>query len=187
MENLFLIFTTRLESAGFRYMITGAAASVLYGEPRLTNDVDIVLQLRRSETQEIERAFPNNEFYCPPVEVIKLEMSRENRGHFNVLHHSTGFKADIYLSGRDELHNWALMNRKRVRINEHEIWVAPPEYVIVRKLEYFREGHAEKHLRDISGMIALSADRMDLTKLDELVSERGLENEWQKAKDFRQD
>lgn len=43
-------------------------------------------------------------FYLPPPEVIILEVAREQRGHFNVIHADTGFKADFYTSGRDELY-----------------------------------------------------------------------------------
>ena len=46
MESLFASFTARLESAGIRYMVTGSVASIVYGEPRLTHDVDIVLRSR---------------------------------------------------------------------------------------------------------------------------------------------
>ncbi len=34
-------------------------------------------------------------------------------------------------------------------VDDLEVAVAPVEYVIVRKLEYFREGRSGKHVRDI--------------------------------------
>ncbi len=49
-------------------------------------------------------ALPAEEYYCPPLEVIDSERTRDQRGHFNLIHHETGFKADIYLVGSDELH-----------------------------------------------------------------------------------
>ncbi len=39
------IVTTRLESAGIAYMITGSVAVSLYAEPRMTRDVDLVVEL----------------------------------------------------------------------------------------------------------------------------------------------
>ncbi len=53
-------------------------------------------------------AFPLEEFYCPPTEVIEQEALRAQRGHFNLIHHESGFKADIYLANRDEFHRWVL-------------------------------------------------------------------------------
>jgi hypothetical protein len=46
------------------------------------------------------------ELHCPPPEVIKLEISRSLRGHFNLIHHKTGFRADVYAAGKDELNLW---------------------------------------------------------------------------------
>jgi hypothetical protein len=39
--DLFLIFTGPLDFAQIPYMVSGSVASMVYGEPRLTNDVDI--------------------------------------------------------------------------------------------------------------------------------------------------
>ncbi len=46
---LFLIFTERLETAATPYMVSGSVASIIYGEPRLTNDIDIILSLVKSD------------------------------------------------------------------------------------------------------------------------------------------
>ena len=61
------------------------------------------------------------------------------------------------------------------------IVIAPPEYVIVRKLEYFREGHSEKHLRDIRAMLAVSGEQLDRATLNEWIQRQGLESEWRQA------
>ena len=163
-------------------MITGAVASIIYGEPRLTHDVDLVLEMTEENTKNIVEAFPLDEFYCPPVDVIRLEIRRSLRGHFNLIHHETGFKADIYISGEDELHRWALAKRRRIKIEEETIWVAPPEYVILRKLEYYQEGRSEKHLRDIAGILEVSEEQVDLKELEGKIGEFALEEEWEKAK-----
>ena len=183
-DNLFRIFVSRINNLSITYMITGAAASIIYGEPRLTNDIDLVIDLKPGGVEKFMEAFPIEEFYCPPPEVIKLEISRPLRGHFNLIHHETGFKADIYASGKDELHRWGLKNRNRVDVENNEFWLAPVEYVILRKLEYFREGGSEKHIRDIAGILALSSDQIDLKVLEEKIKERLLEKEWNTAKSF---
>jgi len=58
------------------------------------------------------------------------------------------------------------------------------EYVILRKLEYYREGESEKHLRDISSILVFSSEEIDLEILDAWIKERSLSNEWQAAKNF---
>jgi hypothetical protein len=147
------LFVTRLEGLRVPYMITGATAAILYGQPRATNDLDVVLSLDDAARALLLRAFPEAEFYVPPESVIRAEQARSQRGHFNLIHHESGYKADIYLTGADPLHAWALPRRRRVRWSDDlQIAVAPPEYVVLRKLEYFREGGSAKHRADIGAI-----------------------------------
>ena len=184
-HNLFRIFVSRINKLSITYMITGAVASIIYGEPRLTNDIDMVIDLKPEDIGQFANCFPIEDFYCPPPEIIKLEISRPLRGHFNLIHHKTGFRADIYASGKDELNLWGLKNRKPVDVEGDEFWLAPVEYVILRKLEYYHEGRSEKHLRDISGILAICSDQINFKVLDEKIKERLLEKEWSTAKKFK--
>lgn len=178
------IFVSPLNKIGLPYVITGAVASIVYGEPRLTNDLDLVVMMRIEDVKKFVEAFPAAEFYCPPVEVLTIEIRRPYRGHFNLIHHETGTKADIYLAGEDELHQWALSKKRQFALEKEKVWVAPPEYIIVRKLEYFREGGSEKHLKDIAGMLELSSNEIDFKQLERFVQRYRLEKEWAKAKEM---
>lgn len=177
-------FVSRLEKLEIPYVITGAVASIIYGEPRLTNDLDLVVLIKTGDIEKFIQAFPSGEFYCPPSEVLRIEIKRPYRGHFNLIHHDTGTKADIYLAGEDVLHRWALSKRRDMVVEGERVRVAPPEYVIVRKLEYYREGGSEKHLRDIAGMLELSSQEIDFKQLDDFVQRYGLEKEWVKGKEM---
>ncbi len=184
-HNLFHIFVSRLNKLSISYMITGGAASIIYGEPRLTNDIDFVIDLKDEDVERFAEAFPIEEFYCPPVEVIKLEVRRPQRGHFNLIHHDTGFKADIYTAGRGKLHHWGFQIREQIIIEGEQFWLAPIEYVILRKLEYYREGQSEKHLRDISSMLTLSSDQVNFKVLEKKISDRLLQKEWLAARKYK--
>jgi hypothetical protein len=176
--NLFLVFVEPLDRAAVSYMVTGSVASLLYGEPRLTHDVDLVVELDARGAAEFARIFSAEQFYCPPEEVIRAEALRESRGHFNLIHHATGFKADIYPVGRDPLHRWAMSRRRVFQIEHTQVWVAPPEYVIVRKLQYYQEGRNPKHLRDIQRMLDISPDAIDRAELSAKVADLGLQGAW---------
>lgn len=63
---------------------------------------------------------------------------------------------------------------------ETPVWLAPPEYVVVQKLEFFREGGSETHLRDIRGMLAVTEIDRDL--LEKEIARRGLDDVWDRAK-----
>ena len=182
--NIFSVFTNRLNDLNIRYMVTGSVASIVYGEPRMTHDIDLVIELGNEDAERFTAFFPIDIFYCPPSEVIKLELGRRMRGHFNLIHHKSGFKADVYLRGRDPLHEWALDNRKKIDVGEEYIWVAPVEYVIIRKLEYYKEGKSEKHIRDIRGILSVSEDQINFTELESRVESAALAKEWQFAKNI---
>jgi hypothetical protein len=90
-------------------------------------------------------------------------------------------KADFYTAGRDDLHAWAFRNVRHYKVGGNSISLAPPEYVIIRKLEYFREGGSEKHLRDIHAMLAVSGKLLDQPALQEWIQKLNLTAEWRKA------
>src|SRR5436309_3238880 len=111
---LSLLFIRPLNLAGIRYAISGSVAAIIYGEPRLTHDVDFLVFLNEQNICQLSEIFPSPDFYVPPAEVIAAEAAREQRGHFNIIHVDTGFKADFYLTGRDDLNAWAFRNKRTV-------------------------------------------------------------------------
>ncbi len=171
------LFVARLEAIAAPYMITGATAAILYGQPRVTNDLDVVLDLNEDTRGALLRAFPDTDFYVPPESVIRAEQARTHRGHFNLIHLESGYKADIYLTGTDPLHAWALPLRRRLRWSDAlQIFVAPPEYVVLRKLEFYREGRSAKHPADIRAIREVTG--LDENILAPWLAPRGLEAVW---------
>lgn len=179
----FLPFTRRLEQLGLPYMVTGGVAAISYGEPRYTNDIDILLRLSRDRIEELIAAFPEEEFYVPPAEVIRIELARSQKGHFNLIHHTSSFKADIYLQGRDPLDEWALERTMRESIGEESFALAPREYVIINKLDFYRIGDSDKHIRDIHAMLSNQPVLEYSDELEKWVVERGLTNIWSKVQE----
>lgn len=178
LADLFSLFTAPLGQAGIPYAVTGSVAGMAYGEPRFTNDIDIVIDLEVAAIDRFAAAFPIADFYCPPEEVIAVEVRRGQRGHFNVIHHDSGFKADLYPRGTDALLAWALAQARSVDVDGTTMRLAPPEYVIVKKLEFHREGGSEKHLTDIRGMIEALGDGLDRALVARHAARLGLGDAW---------
>jgi hypothetical protein len=174
------LFVAPLEALGLRYIVTGSMASMIYGEPRLSLDVDLVVELGVDQAARFLDAFPEDDFYRPPLEVARIECARDSHGHFNLIHHATGLKADIYLCARDELQRWGLAHRRLIPFGSGQLSLAPPEYVILRKLEFFREGGSEKHLRDLRAMLATDLE-LDRGFLEPELRRRGLEEPWRRV------
>ena len=175
-------FLDPLERLGLPYCITGSVAASVYGEPRLTADIDVVLLVGSRDIGALRAAFPESAYYVPPDETLRVELARESRGMFNLIHHASQFKADVYVAARDPLHQWALEHRRRIDLEGSGAWIAPPEYVIVRKLEYLREGGSDKHVRDIRFMLAATA--IDRPFVEASVTRLGLQEQWRRCEDL---
>ena len=147
-----------------------------YGERRSTLDVDVVAVVGKQHAKRFQEVFPEADFYCPPADVIEIESARPEQGQFNLIHHHSIYKADIYIATGSEFERWAFKSRRSLVAGETPVWLAPPEYVIVHKLEFFREGGSDKHLRDIRGMLAVTD--VDRPFLEKEIAARGLEEAW---------
>lgn len=174
-------FTRPLADLEIEHMVTGGVAAILYGEPRLTQDVDLVVHLEPGMASRLVPAFPSDTFYISPAEVLEAEIARSTGGHFNVLHHDTGFRADLYLRGDDPLLVWGLAHRRWITVRDNPMALAPLEYVVMAKLRHLRDGGTERHLEDIRAMLRVSGDQMDWPMLGRLLAEHGLDQEWHRV------
>jgi hypothetical protein len=175
-DNPLAIFAPGLNALGVPWMAVGSIASSAYGERRSTLDVDVVAVVGKQTAARFGSVFSETDFYCPPADVIEIESTRPEQGHFNLIHHHSIYKADIYIATGSEFERWAFKNRRPLVAGETPVWLAPPEYVIVHKLEFFREGGSEKHLRDIRGMLAVT--EVDRPFLEKEIDARRLQDAW---------
>jgi hypothetical protein len=182
MTDLFALFLRPLEHGGFEYMVGGSVAAMTYGEPRLTNDIDIVLDLRVQDLDRLAEVFPEEKYYRAPSEVLRMELARAARGHTNLIHHATGFRADVYFRASDPLHSWAWPRRLRIETGEGlRVSIAPVEYVILRKLEYYLEGGSEKHISDIRNILHLQPELRESPEIAAWSERLGVLALWLKA------
>lgn len=179
-DNLFSIFTDPLSSSGLKYFIGGSVASIVYGEPRLTHDIDVVLYINKAQASKLLTLFPEDQFYLPPLDVLKSEIELGVSGHINLIHHETGFKCDVYFVGDDELQLWALENINEIDFMSTKLPIAPIEYVIVKKLSYFKEGKSFKHIEDIKGIINESAGLIDKNVLNKFLEKYEIKDTYER-------
>lgn len=165
-----------LEHLEIPYLVTGSVASMAYGEPRLTNDIDIVAEIEERHIAGLLSSFPAEEFY------ISEEMIREairHHGQFNIIHPVSGLKVDIIIK-QDTPFDKCRFGRGR-RIYPAELYqanFAAPEDVIIKKMDFYREGGSEKHLRDITGILKISGPDIDRNYISEWTRRLGLTEIW---------
>ncbi len=61
-HELLLFIVGILEKLKIPYFITGALASIAYGEPRFTNDIDIVVDMSSTQIDALNHIFPKMNF-----------------------------------------------------------------------------------------------------------------------------
>jgi len=161
---------------GIRYFVTGAVAAIAYGEPRLTNDIDIVADLREDDIPKLKSCYPEREFYFDEDSASRAVSSRSQ---FNIIHPDSGLKIDVMISRGDEFDQSRFLRvRRLLPLEDTEITFASPEDVILKKMAFYRDGRSEKHLRDIAGILKISSDALDLTYIEAWAKKLGLEEIW---------
>jgi hypothetical protein len=166
-----------LDELHIPYLLTGSMATIAYGEPRFTNDIDVVVAMTAGHVQAFCAAFHAPDFYCPR-EVV--EEAVRQKFQFNILHPESGLKVDVIMASDSAFDRSRLGRGVRLPAGaDFEATFAAPEDVIVKKLQYFREGGSEKHLRDIVGVLKVQGERIDQVYLADWVARLDLGNEWQ--------
>jgi hypothetical protein len=180
-NELLTLVVNALEAVGAKYMLTGSVASTFYGAPRLTNDIDLVVELDETQAKALAAFFPAEEFY---FDLLMVRDAIARCGQFNVIHGGSGLKVDVMLRRPREFSATEFARRIRAEILPgREIAVARPEDVILAKLEYHRDGGSDKHLRDIRGILAESGDQLDHAYLDLWAERLGVLAVWRRLRD----
>ena len=167
-----------LERLAIPYFVTGSIASIVYGEPRFTNDIDIVADLSLVHVEPFCASFPAPEYY------VSAQAAREAvvlRRQFNIIHPGSGLKIDVIAAKDTEFDKGRFARARRIEIpGKRLVYFASPEDVVLKKLEFYREGGSEKHLRDIAGILKITGDRLDREYLRNWVGILGLEDIWRR-------
>jgi len=158
------------------YLITGSVAAMAYGEPRLTNDIDIVAAIEERHIGVLLKEFPANEFYVD--EETMMEAIGKD-GQFNIIHPASGLKVDIIIKQNNAFDISRFSRLRRIYPAEsYQANFASPEDVIIKKMEYYKEGGAEKHLRDITGILKISGEMVDKDYIAEWSRQLELTEIW---------
>lgn len=166
-----------LDTLGIDYMVSGSHASIYYGEPRMTQDIDVVADVTLAHLPALLERFAAPEFYLSEEAASDATATR---GQFNIIHSLTGLKIDIVVRKDTPYHQVEFDRRWRQPLLPGiEAYFARPEDVILNKLLYFQEGGSERHLRDIAGMLRVSGPEIDTRYIGDWAQRLGVGDSWQ--------
>lgn len=142
--------TKSLEDKNIPYMLSGSIALNNYAVPRMTLDIDIVIELHEENLQDFLSVF--DESYYVNKDTVKEETKR--LGMFNVIDHETGFKVDFILRKNSEYRKHEFSRRKKVQIVDIDVWIVSPEDLVISKIEWIQQFQSDKQTSDISNLLA---------------------------------
>lgn len=163
-----------LEAIGAEYAIWGGIAVVAYGEPRFTQDMDILLSPNQFATSLFVRRLHESHYHVDEV-AVKQAM---NGGFFNVIHLGYHIKTDFYVPVEPELQE---MIAERVYLPFDEMRRATyvsATAVIKAKLRAYADTQSTRHLDDIASIIRLQGQKLAQSQIEVIATQIGLHDVW---------
>ncbi len=170
-----------LEAAGIEYLIGGAIAEWAWGEPRGTQDLDLVIDLPIEAVNKLSNELKIREMLVPSDVILDALIKTRADIPINAIHMSSGLKADLYpIRSGDELRREAFARRQAIDFGLPigTVFVHSPEDLIVYKLQYFGISRQSKHSRDIQAILRAKKNQLDFGYIEKWVERLGLTALW---------
>jgi len=174
------IVTGRLNKASIPYMVSGSIAANYYTVPRMTRDIDIVIELKQDDIDKFVSLFEDG-FYVNR-EMVTNEVSR--MGIFNLIHNRYVIKIDFIIKKPSAHQKAAFSHKKEILIEGSPMWFISAEDLVISKLIWAKDSHSEMQLKDVRNLIK-TVDNLDLKYIYNWVRELGLEQIYKEARDER--
>ncbi len=176
-------FTGLLERLGVRYVVVGSLASSVHGEPRSTNDIDVLADFDVADVGEFVKAVTPDYYVSEPAvrEAVRSGTS------FNVIHLRTAVKVDVFIAGEDPFDRERIRLGKRLEVSRERtasMVLDTAEHSILRKLEWYRRGGevSERQWRDVLAMLRIQGPELDASRLDAWAGRLGVADLLQRAR-----
>lgn len=144
----------RLEDAGIGYMVTGSIALSYYSEPRMTRDIDLVVECGARSAQEIAALF-QPDYYVSEEDIVR---ALRGAGMFNILHTESVVKLDLIVRKETPFRRNEFDRRQKVSLPGLEAWMVSKEDLVLSKLAWAKPTMSELQLRDVRALLATGAD-----------------------------
>lgn len=175
-----------LEAAGVDYLIGGAIAEWAWGEPRATQDLDVVINLPVEAIVKFSKELEKRDMLLPSDIILDAMVEERADIPLNAIHMYSGLKADLYLMREgDALRQSAFRRRMLVDYGPPigSVYVHSPEDLILYKLLYLGLSGQPKHARDIAAILRARAGQLDHAYIERWVGQLGLNSAWKEIQD----
>lgn len=166
----------RLERAGIAYMVTGSIAANFYAVPRMTRDIDIVIELGG---RDIGRFIPlfEKDYYLEPNTV---RGAVKNKAMFNLIQNEHVIKVDFVVRKNSEYRRTEFARRKQITVEGQTLYVVSPEDLILSKLHWAKDTGSEVQLSDVRNLLK-SVKKLNRSYLARWAKRLGIESLYKKV------
>ena len=160
----------RLDNSGVAYMITGSTAVNFYAVPRMTRDIDIVVELLESQVETFIDAFKKDHYLEPAT----VREAVKTKGMFNLIHDQHIVKIDFVVRKESPYRRREFFRKKRISLEGQGLYIVAPEDLILSKLVWSKESNSEVQLRDVRNLLQ-SVKRLDRRYLTRWAKQLGVD------------
>ena len=171
-------FVDKANKLGIEYMVTGSFAMSAYGEPRMTRDIDVVLQISEAQAELFAHAF-EDEYYVSK-EAIKSAILHKSL--FNIVNEQHGGRIDCIVMKDTPFSKVSFDRRYKVLASGVEFWTTTREDLIIAKLNWARDTHSEMQIRDIAN---ITSDEYDSAYVHDWIEQLELKSIWSEVIEWK--
>jgi hypothetical protein len=141
--------TVSLDQKGIQYMISGSLAFNVYCIPRMSMDIDFVIELDQVNVTDFIDIFKSG--YYIDEDTVHQEIKK--KGMFNVIDHRSGFKMDFIIRKDSEYRRLEFSRRVSKLLGDIPVWMVSPEDLIISKIDWIQQLQSDKQAQDIKMLL----------------------------------
>lgn len=174
--DLLKLVCRKLENANILYMLTGSLAANFYAVPRMTRDIDFVIEIHKPDIERFVQCF-HQDFYIDRNSVLEAV---KHQNMFNAIHNNSVFKIDFIVRKDTSYRTIEFQRRVQVELDGEKIWIVSPEDLILSKLHWAKDSLSELQIRDVKNLLT-SIRNLDWKYIQDWVRKLGLDEIFNKA------
>ncbi len=145
-------------------MLTGSFAANYYAVPRMTRDIDIIIQIVEPDIDKFVQTFENH-FYLDRRAIVE---AMEHRRMFNIINEDNAFKIDFIILKNSSYRQMEFQRKQRVIFNGIGVWIVSPEDLIISKLDWAKDSMSEMQMKDVKNLL-MTLKNLDKTYLHQWI------------------
>lgn len=169
------------------YFVGGSIASSLYGIPRATQDVDIIVEMSVAHVNMFIKSIEDD--FVVNVDAVKSAVRKKSC--FNIIDKEELYKVDIFIQKPDDISKAAMLRKIKYTVSELEeikaFYICSPEDIISHKLYWFKLGGnvSERQWNDVLEVLKVQGKRIDFDYLRNICKALDVEKLLDKAIDCK--